>query len=424
MRLFIMSVLMIVTFGISAADETFKFSGDLRTAYVNYNYDNGYFPNSEAGVVSAKLSATTKKWNNLYAKLSLTTVQGIDQDPTKQGMTYIFSEAWNGVYDSYSLLEESYIGYENNLVTLRLGRQEMDTPYINSDDYFVTPNSFEALTLKLTPLGGLVMNAGYVSKMSGTWDSSYDGANFHSMSRQAWVHYSDGTKDTYPVDAVYDIVGNQGISYIGATFKNNEHKLQMWDYYVHEMFNNIMMQYDYTSKYINAAIQYSTKREVGKLKDNPTYKIHYDVYGAKISGDIGEAWDLSMAYTGVSDNDSLHFFGSWGGYPEFASGMIVSYFETYLRDANIYALTSKHDLRTLLKGLRLKLRYAYYDLNSDYTVNINKDAPNGDDYMNAYGAEALYSYGKNVTLKIIYAGRKLESNNQSGLFRTVLKYKF
>jgi hypothetical protein len=407
-----------------ASDDLFKVSGDVRLAYIDYKYDDSFFPDSYAGVASAKLSIETKKYRDIYAKVSFTTVQGIDHDSNKQAMTYIFSETWKGVNDSYTLLQESYIGYESSLLSLKIGRQEMLTPYIDTDDYYISPNSFEAITLQLRPLKEVILHAGYVDKMSGPWDASYDGADFHSMSRQAWIHYSDGTKDTYPVDAVYAIVGDQGISYLGASYEKDAHKLQLWDNYAHEMFNTIMAQYNYKNKYFDAAVQYSTKREVGKLKDASAYRVHYDVYGARVGGNINEKWNLDLAYTGVSDDDSLHFFGSWGGYPEFASGMAVSYFDTYLRDANIYALTSKHDLSTMINGLRIKLKYAYYDLNSDYTINVKKNTPNGDGYMHAYGIQTDYDYNKQLSFKVIIAGRELESGNQSQLFRSILKYKF
>lgn len=84
--------------------------------------------------------------------------------------------------------------------------------------------------------------------------------------------------------------------------------------------------------------------------------------------------------------------------------MMVSYFETYLRDTNIYALTSQHNL---IKGLRIKLRYAYYDLNAKYTVNVKKGIPEGDDYMHAYGLESLYNYNDQLSLKVIVAGRSI-----------------
>ena len=133
---------------------------------------------------------------------------------------------------------------------------------------------------------------------------------------------------------------------------------------------------------------------------------------------------MELAYTGVSDDDSLHYLGSWGGYPEFASGMLLSYFETYLRDADIYAITSKHTLDNLAKGLSFKFQYARYELNKDYTINIAKGSPNGDDYMNAYGVQAFYQYNKNLSVKMAFAGRELENKNNSKLVRAVMKYSF
>jgi len=53
------------------------------------------------------------------------------------------------------------------------------------DDYFVIPNSFEAISLNVVLGETIKLDLGYVSKMSGPQDALYDGSNFHSMSRQA-----------------------------------------------------------------------------------------------------------------------------------------------------------------------------------------------------------------------------------------------
>jgi hypothetical protein len=376
--------------------------------YADYRYEDSFASDSAAGVVSGKLSVETIKWNNLYSKASFTTVQGIDHDADKQSTTYIF----NPDGESFSLLEEVYLGYTNSMLDIKLGRQEITTPYIDSDDYFVTPNGFEAITLRAKPIEELVVDAGHVTRMSGTWDSGYDGSTFNSMSRQSLLP-----------SGAYDIVGNQAVSYLGGTYTRDAHKLQLWDFYAHEMFNTAMVQYDYETKNYNVALQYSMKREVGKLKDSSAYKVHYDVYGARIGATVTDKWNLDLAYTGVSDDDSSHAFGSWGGYCEFASGMGgVSYFETSLRDANIYALTTQHKLSGVLKGLSFKMRYAFYDLNPEYTVTT--DAVDGYDYMHAYGAQVNYDYSKELTFKVSLAGRELDGGNRAQFFRIMSKYAF
>jgi hypothetical protein len=412
----------IFVFIVHAKDE-FSYDGSIRFASLHYNFEDGYFPDSEATVLAAKLSLTTPTWNNIYLKTSVVALQGINKDKNKQGFSYVFANTWEEKYNSFALLEELYLAYETPFISLKIGRQEMALPYIDSDDYFVVPNSFEALSVKMM-LENITLYGGYVSKMSGTWDASYDGGNFHSMSRQAWIHYSNGVRDTYPVSEVYQIVGNQGISYAGLVYTEDRHTLQVWDFYAHEMFNTFLVQYGYKGDKNTFALQYSSKKDVGKLKEDATYKVDYEIYGAKIAREMSAHWNLEAGYTAISDDDSLHFLGSWGGYPEFASGMILTYFETYLRDSQIFALTSKHNMSKYVKGLSLRLRYAYYDLNENYTVNVAKGSINGESSMDAYGIEAFYSYNEDISLKVQFAGRELESGNSSELVRAVLKYNF
>jgi hypothetical protein len=389
--------------GALASDDTLKVSGDLRLAYLDYKYEDGYAADSYAGLVSAKLSVESMEWKNLYVKASFTTVQGINHDKDKQEETYVF----NPDGESYTLLEEAYLGYKNSLLDIKIGRQEISIPYIKSNDYFVTPNSFEAITISSEVTKKTSIDAGHVTQMSGTLDASYDGSTFNSMSKQLALP-----------SGAYDVVGDQAVSYLGGTYTRDAHKLQLWDFYAHEIFNTSMIQYDYKTKAFNAGLQYSMKREVGKLKDSSAYKIHYDVYGAKVGGTIVDKWNLELAYTGVSDDDSTHIFGSWGGYCEFAS----AYFNTSLIDANIYALTSAHDLASIAKGTSLTLRYFYYDLNSKYTVT--SDAPDGYDYMYAYAIEANYKYSKDFNFMFYFGDREMDGGNSAHFFTVISHYTF
>ena len=143
---------------------------------------------------------------------------------------------------------------------------------------------------------------------------------------------------------------------------------------------------------------------------------------AQLSSDT---WKLKLAYTGVTDTPSIHFFGTAGGYPEFASGMMVSYFETSLRDANIYSITPSVSFTTNKHAFNLSALYAYYDLSANYTKGgYLGDSINGDDYMEAYGVSGNYTYDKKLSWTIKLAQRVLEHGDQNVLVRTSLGYKF
>lgn len=56
-------------------------------------------------------------------------------------------------------------------------------------------NSYQGAEATVKEIENIELQIGYLSQMSGSWDSAYDGGNFYSMSRQAWAHRGEGGTD-------------------------------------------------------------------------------------------------------------------------------------------------------------------------------------------------------------------------------------
>lgn len=432
----ILLILLLLSLGVIASDkrDTNNLSLDLRSVYVNYNYDRG-FDNAEAFVTSAKIKYEQKFLDDFTFGLALATVQDLgilNDDLTKRNMTYIFDKD----NKNFSILHQIYLQYNYSKSFIEVGRFELETPLISSGDTYVLANTFEGIHFDIKEFENYNFRVGYLSRMSGSWDSRYDGGTFNSMTKQAWAHRADNGKEIY-----YQLVGNgtspiglgardAGLGYIGLAYEKEGLKLQFYDHILFDAYNSLFAQIDYEwdidNKKLLVAGQYIAYDGIGALENNSNTDtvVNYATYSAKTKLSI-EDLSIQLAYTGVTDTGSIHFFGAHGGFPQFASGMMVSYFETSLRDANLYSLSSSYKFGTQKHAFDFTALYAYYDLNSDYTKNgIIGDSINGDDYLHTYGLSGKYTFDEKISWSMKLAQRRLEHGDKSLLFRTILKYTF
>lgn len=413
---------------------TNNLSLDIRSVYINYDYDRG-FDDAEAFVTSVKVKYEQALADGLTSGIAFATVQDLgilNDDSTKRNMSYIFDKH----NENFSLLHQLYLKYSYSKSFIELGRFELETPLISSDDYFVLSNTFQGIHFGIKEVANYTFRAGYISDMSGAWDARYNGGSFNSMTKQAWAHRADHGADMY-----YQLVGNgtsplglgvkdAGLGYLGIEYKKDALKVQLYDHMLLDAYNSLFGQVDYTFKLdekdLLLAGQYIEYDGIGALKNNPNPNavVDYVTYSAKAQLSSKD-WNVKLAYTGVTDTASIHFFGAHGGYPQFASGMMVTYFSTSLRDADIYSLTPSFSFGDNTHSFHLSTLYAYYDLNEAYTKNgIIGDAVHGDSFMHAYGVSGNYTYDEKLSWTIKLAQRVLEHGDQNILFRTILGYKF
>ena len=82
--------------------------------------------------------------------------------------------------DSYLILGEAYLDLSYDKIKMRLGRQRLDTPHINSDDLRMVPNLFEAYMVDVELADNLYAGAGLVRNMSG-WENGADHTHFEGV---------------------------------------------------------------------------------------------------------------------------------------------------------------------------------------------------------------------------------------------------
>jgi len=121
---------------IDSAFKNAKVGGYLRAGYQNHDIsgDKSYKSDSLGG----KLHLETAAINGISGGVSFYTTNKINNNDG-EGIPFFDSEN-----DSYSILGEAYLQGVFGKTIVKLGRQEIDTPFADTDDVGMIPNTFEA----------------------------------------------------------------------------------------------------------------------------------------------------------------------------------------------------------------------------------------------------------------------------------------
>lgn len=415
---------------IMAADETkwnefgdgWSVTGDIRAGYVKYDYNN---PNNSEGFYTApRISINSPVVNGFSAKVTggFATDFGLN-DEDEQSKNFVFNAADP---KSFAILQEAYLKYSNGGHELKIGREEINTPMISNDDYYLAiPDSYEVAHYTNTMLDDIMFTVGYVDKMAGVWDSgAYDpvkapkgGTDFYSMSQASFVSAAD--------KAAAD---DAGAAYLGLVFDDKTHKAQVWGYSFSELYNVLFTQYNFNNKTdgfsYDLGLQYIKFDETGKLASNNFTTIDYDITSAKLTGTFENGLDFNLAAMKFSDGEGQgSTVAAFGGYPFFAFGSIVHWFNAgSFQNAANYKIAAGYDLsKVAVEGLRIDLKYVYTDLDPQYSFSSTME---GQDYQKTYDLGLSYADVSGAYLTLQYQFADIDHEDDIHGFRLIGGYKF
>jgi len=140
---------------------SFKTDGYIRFGYQNHKIDGdkSYKQDSIGGKLS--ISSVDFKANGIGGKFSFYTTNRLNNHDN-EGVNFFDKNS-----ESYSILGEAYLFGRYQNTTLSLGRQELDTPFADTDDVGMIPNTFEAAVLANTDLPDTTLLLAGVRRWSG-----------------------------------------------------------------------------------------------------------------------------------------------------------------------------------------------------------------------------------------------------------------
>ena len=406
------------------ADEANEFTvtGDLRAGWLEYDYSN---PNgdpainkghkdSEGFYIVPKLSVNTPEYNGFSGRVTFAgaTDLGIN-DPEKAERLFVFDPVEN---KDFAILQELFVEFNNDQNHLLVGRNEIYTPMIEHDDYYMLANSFAVAHYKNSSFKSTGLHAGYFYEMAGVWDSGANGTEFNSMSKASFVPQENK-----------DAAGDKGVYFLAADYKNDEHHGQLWNYYATDLYNTLFAQYDWMPKTGSVShdlgVQYIDFSQVGKLKSSET-DIDYNIFSLRYNATLDNGWAFQSGAAKYSDGDGQgSTLGAWGGYPYFANGMIFHFFEAgSLRDAASFKVQGGYDFSKSTRARTgLYVRYTYYDLNPEYSISSDGQSQ---DFMKMLGIQLKQSWLKGGYFTGTYEQHDIDNEPNVWALRLIGGYKF
>lgn len=236
--------------------------------------------------LGGKLHIDTKAFYGINAAASLYTTNALGK---QEGNGIPFFDADN---HSYTILGEAYLKGKWENTTLTVGRQEIDTPFADTDDIGMIPNTFEAAMLVSQITEDTTMTLGHLHKMAGV-----DAPNPSEFTR---------------------INDDQGVQLLGVSYEGISNLvLSAWDYRLnrYETDNIAYFEANYENKYNDLTygfnLQYALQNAQMPGADNA------DIYGIDASvGFENTGLALGLAYNKSEGNAANNGFG---GGPFFTS---------------------------------------------------------------------------------------------------------
>ncbi|WP_297442373.1 OprD family outer membrane porin [Sulfurimonas sp.] len=298
-------------------------------------------------------------------------------------------------------LSEAYVNYKNKGLNLRVGRQIIDTPLVDSDDIRMTPNTFDAYSVvyerdKFSFIAAHV-NAwqGYDAGLENGWvNTGKDGVNFGGLS------YSNAAVD---VSAWYYNISNASASDIikGADQNGNN-----------SFYADISGHFDVSDElFVHVNLQYLKQNEL----DGSNVKAN--IYGSMAQVVYGD-FSVGLAYNKSIKQKGKHSFSGYGG------GTLYTSMDTMILDE----ITEDRDAQAIV----ISLRYTLYDVNFLYAYGNFDGKANSlkvKEHIVAQNIGLEYTTQNELTLAVVYVIHDNKEDSKSTFyndnnFRILASYNF
>ena len=312
-------------------------SGLIRLGVINQN--NEASTDTYATALGGILKYETPVWNSMklgvagYGSQKLHFATG-SFDDGKTNQDFLSEDG-----SSFAYVGEAYADYSANNVNVRIGRQLIDTPLVNTDDIRMLPDGYEAALATYSGVEKTTFTAGYIKRWAG-YDSGADISRFKKLAE-----------------------GSHGASMIGFTNESIEKlSIQGWFYSIDKMADITYADAAYKIVYCDsrslellaqAAHFTEDKDSAGTLSN-----IDGNVYGIGANYDWGIV-TLGAAYNEASNKEGRSVGYGLGGGPYYTS--MEEWTIVGMQDAKAYRGSIAIDLSDAgLKGLTFTSAYGLF----------------------------------------------------------------
>lgn len=313
------------------------FRGELRLYSFDSDFDQENKSNSKDTALGGLFYYQTDPLKNISVGVAART--GFDLGNSKSDSTYLLLPT-NDENErlTYGAMQEYWIKGEWADTAIKIGAQQVNTPFLNGHDIRMMPKSYRGVSVENKSFENWVLQAMHFTDILGWTDS-----NFQSLS-----HFTDRTGT---------VTEDRGVSLVGAVWKPVKNlQLEAYDYQFWDMYNDMYgrIKYDHPfndtfTGYVD--LRYLAQNTVGKnlLNKEDSYMLGAGV-GIKAYGA-----DLQFVYANIGDDDIEN--------PGGGRLMLLQQVAFSKRaEDNVYAGILQYDFGYLgLTGLTGNTSYGYYD---------------------------------------------------------------
>jgi len=358
----------------------------------------------EATAIGGHLKYESPSLYGLSFGAAFYTTNGVELDAPKDDYTIVDPTLLGDNNDNYTFLGEAYLQYTLGNTLLKVGRQKIDSPLAGSDDARMIPNLFEGALVVNSDIADTTLILGHVTKFAqGTFGRVYNGGILAATSGYSAVDTRTRVGDFVKMGDYALGVDTDGVSVASVTYTGIANlKLQLWDYYAHDILNAFYAQADYSVDLGGAkgfvGAQLIKEDNVG---DNLLATLGGNgeidsLYWALKAGVSYQGFTLSGAYSQTGENDAADavyanaIITPWGGMPAFTQGMVTRH--QFLAGTEAAKVALSYNFNDLL-GVNLNAT-GYY---TNYTMAENNGYTSGD--ASESGFDIIYYPIKDLQLR-------------------------
>lgn len=385
-KFMIASLVGVVALNASSINDAFssgRMSGEIRLGYLQQN--NEISSDTYATAFGGIVKYETASW--MDAKFGVAGYMSQKIPFTTGSQEKLSPDFFDAEGNSFAYLAEAYLDYSKDDLTLRVGRQLIDSPFISTDDVRMLPNSFEGAMATYRGIEKTTLSAGYLIRWAG-----FDSPRGHNDSMNEFKKFGVN----HDSDGVFLAgITNQSIDNL---------TLQGWAYRVDKVTDVVYMDavyslgFDETSR-MDIAVQYANFDEQ-KDKDGLGTGVDGSVYGLGVNFNRG-MFTLGTAVNRVLNKEGKHVNNGLGGGPYYTS--MEEWTIERMEDATAYQIKGEIDMAASgVDGLKFTALYGEF-----------KSAPL-DAKITEMDIVAMYQITKTLSTDVSYAKIEDINNNFDG----------
>jgi len=350
-----------------------KASGQVRAFYIDRDYSGGTTVHRDGLTIGGYLKYETGVFNGLSAGAAFYTTNKLDSKSSIAGENDTTLFGPNGENETY--LGEAYLQYKNGNTAFKAGRQKLDTPLAGSDDARMLPNLFEAYVLSNTDIKDTTLVAAHVTKFAaGTFANAYNYTSGTGNVLALTSGYSGVTNATSMVGQFTDMgeyaIGKNtsGVTVAAAIYSGIPGlKLQLWDYYAHDILNAIYADANYGWSYKSGVAPYVAAQYIKEDNIGSDYagNVNSDFLAAKAGVKVAN-FDVYGAVSHNSKDSSATINGGtitpWGGMPAYTQGMVTRH--QFMAGTDALKAAASYDWKDFGVNLNTGVYYTSFEMDA------------------------------------------------------------